>query len=95
MVLWSFFLSSRGSAMRTWRVSEAKARFGDLIERAGRDGSQLITRHGLERAVVLSIEDYRALAGPVDDFKTYLASGPKFDDFEIERSRDLGRTVEI
>lgn len=46
-----------------WQVQEAKARLSELIARAESDGPQFITRHGTERAVVLSIEDYRVLVG--------------------------------
>ena len=44
---------------------------------------------------MLSIEDYRVLVAHRPDFKSYLLSGPKVDDFTIERDRDAGRTVEL
>ena len=81
--------------MATWQVQDAKARFSEVIERARTEGPQTITRHGAERAVVLSIEDYRALAAHRPDFKAHLLGGPKVDDFSIERDRDAGRTVEL
>lgn len=81
--------------LATWQVQEAKTRFSELIERARTDGPQTITRHGAERAVVLSIEDYRALAAHKPDFKAHLLGGPKVDDFSIERDRDPGRALEL
>jgi antitoxin Phd len=81
--------------MATWQVQDAKTRFSELIERARTEGPQTITRHGAERAVVLSIEDYRALAAHRPDFKAHLLGGPKVDDFSIERDRDSGRDVEF
>ena len=81
--------------MATWQVQDAKTRFSELIERARTEGPQTITRHGTERAVVLSVEDYRALAAHKPDFKAYLLAGPKVDDFPVERERDKGRTVEL
>jgi prevent-host-death family protein len=81
--------------MATWQVQDAKSRFSELIERARADGPQIITRHGAERAVVLSIEDYRALAAHKPNFKTHLLGGPKVDDFSIERNRDTGRALEL
>jgi antitoxin Phd len=83
------------STMGTWQVQEAKTRFSELIERARTEGPQMITRHGAERAVVLSIEDYRALAAHKPDFKAYLLGGPKVDDFSVERDRDTGRIIEL
>ncbi len=54
-----------------------------------------LTRHGVERAVVLSIEDYRALAAHKPDLKAYLLGGPKVDDFPANRDRDTGRAIEL
>ena len=81
--------------METWPVQEAKARFCESIERALTEGPQTITRHGAERVVVLSIEEYRLLAAHRPDFKAYLLGGPKVDDFPIERDIDIGRDVEF
>jgi prevent-host-death family protein len=84
-----------GLPMATWQVQEAKTRLSEVIERARTEGPQTITRHGAARAVVLSIEDYDALAAHKPDFKAHLLGGPKFDEFSVARDRDLGRDVEI
>lgn len=81
--------------MAKWQVQDAKTRLSEVIERAQTEGPQTITRHGKERAVVLSIEDYRALAAHKPDFKAHLLGGPKTDDFSVERDRDTGRPVEL
>ncbi len=80
--------------MATWQVQQAKARFTEVIEEATTSGPQIITRHGTERAVVLSMNDYRALTKE-KDFKAFLLGGPKFDDFEIERELDYGREIDL
>ena len=81
--------------MTTWQVQDAKARLSEVIERARTEGPQTISRHGNDRAVVLSIEDYRALAVRKPDFKAHLLGGPKTGSFSIKRSRDTGRTIEL
>ena len=81
--------------MATWQVQNAKTRLSEVIERARAEGPQMITKHGKERAVVLSIEDYRVLAAHRPDFKSYLLDGPKVDDFTIERTQDAGRNIEL
>ncbi len=81
--------------MARWQVHDAKSRFSELIARARSEGPQVITRHGKERAVVVSIEEYRRLEAAKPDFEAYLLSGPKVDDFEIERPADTGREVEL
>lgn len=81
--------------MVKWQVHDAKRRLSEVIELAQTAGPQMITRHGKERAVVLSVEEYRKLEAAKPDFKEYLLSGPKVDDFEIERPRDHGREVDL
>lgn len=76
-------------------MQDAKTRFSELIERAITEGPQTITRHGAERAVVLSVEDYRVLASYKPDFKAHLLGGPKVDDFAMERDSDKGRAIEL
>ncbi|MPZ19376.1 MAG: type II toxin-antitoxin system prevent-host-death family antitoxin [Luteitalea sp.] len=80
-------------SMAQWQVHEAKARFGEVMERASKEGPQTITRHGAARVVMLSIEDYRALVAHKPDFNAYLLGGPKVDDFATERDRDMGRKI--
>lgn len=46
---------------RTWQVQEAKARFSELIEATLRDGPQVVTRRGVETAVVVPIGQWREL----------------------------------
>ena len=81
--------------MAVWQIQEAKARLSEVIARACHDGPQTITRHGAEQAVVLSIEDYRALTARQEDFRAHLLGGPKTDDFSVERDCDTGRAVEL
>ena len=81
--------------MGTWQVHEAKTRLSEVIERARTEGPQTITRHGAERAIVISIEDYRALVAHQPDFKAHLLGGPKVDDFSIDRDRDTGRSIDL
>ena len=79
--------------MARWQVQEAKMRLSLLIEEAQSKGPQTITRHGVDRAVVLSINDFRSLAASKPDLRAYLLGGPKVDEFEIEPDRDTGREI--
>jgi prevent-host-death family protein len=81
--------------MALWQVQQAKTRLSEVIEEARDKGPQIITRHGAERAVVLSIEDYRALTAHKPDLKEYLLGGPKVESFEIEYDSDTGREIEL
>jgi prevent-host-death family protein len=81
--------------MSKWQVHDAKARFSELVERAVREGPQVIARRGTERAVLLSIDEYRRLVAARPSLRDYLLGGPKVDDFEIERSKDRGREIDL
>lgn len=81
--------------MSIWQVQEAKRRLSEVIEEAQHKGPQIITRHGTERAVVLSIADYQALVAHKPNLKEYLLGGPKFEDFDIERDHDTGREITL
>lgn len=79
--------------MSIWQVQEAKTRLSQLLDEAEHEGPQIITRHGAERAVILSIRDYRALTAHRPNLREYLLGGPKVDEFEVPRDDDAGRTV--
>lgn len=81
--------------MTKWAIREAKSRFSELVESAESEGPQIITRRGRERAVLMSMDDFKKLQAARPDFRDYLLSGPKFDDFEVDRSDDPGRPVDL
>lgn len=45
--------------IKTWQLQEAKNKFSQVVDEAVREGPQIITKHGVETVVVISIEDYR------------------------------------
>jgi antitoxin Phd len=79
--------------MALWQLQEAKTRLSEAIEDAQSKGPQIVTRHGTERAVILSIADCRSLTSHRPDLKEYLLGGPKVDSFEIARDGDAGREI--
>lgn len=81
--------------MTQWQLQQAKTHLSEVIEKAHHNGPQVITRHGAERAVVLSMEDYRALVAHKPALKQYLLGGPKVDSFEIARDTDTGREIAL
>lgn len=46
---------------KTWLVREARARLGEVIDEARSEGPQIIRRHGEDVAVIVSVEDWRAM----------------------------------
>ena len=63
-----------------WQVQEAKNRFSEVIERALREGPQVVTRHGKPVVQVVAVDASEAKAGREDDgFAKYLLDAPKVD----------------
>ena len=44
-----------------WQVQDAKAKFSEFLEASLAEGPQIVTKRGVETAVLLSIERWRRL----------------------------------
>ena len=78
-----------------WQLQEAKQRFSEIVRQARDDGPQVVTRHGEEVAVVVSIDEYRRLTGNKPDFKDFLLSAPDLAALDVHRPDERARTVEL
>ena len=47
--------------MKHWQVQDAKARFSELLETCLTEGPQVVTKRGIETAVLVPVNDWRAL----------------------------------
>ncbi|HKN10092.1 MAG TPA: type II toxin-antitoxin system Phd/YefM family antitoxin [Pseudomonadota bacterium] len=47
--------------MKVWPVQDAKARFSELLEVCLREGPQLVSRRGVEAAVLVPIAEWQRL----------------------------------
>ena len=47
--------------MTRWQVQDAKARFSEFLEASLREGPQVVTKRGVEAAVLVPIEQWRQL----------------------------------
>ncbi len=78
--------------MAKWQVNAARNHLSDVLDQADINGPQIITHHGKERAVVLSIDAYRSMEAQKPDLVSFLLDGPKpgIDDFEVPRDHGTG-----
>ena len=81
--------------MGNWQVQEAKQQLSRVIELAGREGPQVVTRNGKEVAVVLGVDDYRRLKSDGGAFKRFLEEAPDLAALDLERSGEPARAVEL
>jgi prevent-host-death family protein len=71
-----------------WPVQEAKARFSELLDKSVSEGPQIVTKRGVETAVLVPIEQWRRLqerARPTLK-ELLLAPEPRFE-MEIQDRR--------
>jgi prevent-host-death family protein len=86
-----------------WQVQEAKQHLSEVLRAAEREGPQTVTRHGQEVAVIIDIDEYRRLAGPMKDPREVLLGPPYLDDdvvsvleeTEADRKHDLPREIDL
>jgi prevent-host-death family protein len=78
-----------------WQLQEAKQRFSEVVRHARADGPQLVTKHGKDVAVVVSIEEFRRLTEDLPSFKEFLLAAPDLDALDLVRSREQARVVEL
>jgi prevent-host-death family protein len=47
--------------MRKWQIQDAKARFSELLETSLKEGPQIVTKRGVEAAVLIPVEEWRRM----------------------------------
>ena len=60
--------------MTTWPVQDAKARFSEMLDVALKHGPQVISRRGVDQAVLVPIDQWRRLRGDAPSLKDLLLS---------------------
>jgi antitoxin Phd len=71
-----------------WQVQEAKNRFSEVIERALRDGPQVVTRHGRPVVQVVAVDTAAGKAVIASEsFARYLLDAPKVDELAAPTRR--------
>lgn len=67
--------------MASWQVQDAKARFSEFLDATIKKGPQVVTRRGVETAVMVPIEEWHRLkAAARPALKEWLLGpGPRFE----------------
>jgi antitoxin Phd len=75
-----------------WQVQEAKARFSEMLETSLADGPQVVTKRGVEAAVLVPIDQWRRLLRMTrPDLKELLLAPEARTDSLTPPRRDLPR----
>jgi antitoxin Phd len=84
--------------MRPWQLNEAKARFTEFLNAALKKGPQVVTRRGIEAAVLVPIDEWRRMEkGSRPGLKALLmGNGPRFENLiPPRRVQKRRRTVRM
>lgn len=54
-------MTSQSKSPKVWPVQDAKARFSEMLEASVKEGPQIVTKRGVETAVLVPIEEWRRL----------------------------------
>jgi antitoxin Phd len=75
--------------MASWQLQDAKARFSEFLDAALEKGPQVVTRRGVETAVLVPIEEWRRLqkAARPGLKELLLEPAATFEDLVPERGR--------
>lgn len=73
--------------MASWQAHDAKARFSELLETTLKEGPQIVTRRGIEAAVLVPIEQWNRLQNAArESLKSILLEpNPRFDNIAPQR----------
>lgn len=74
--------------MNTVSTFDAKNKLSELIAAAGEGEPQVITKNGVETAVLISYDDYRKLTARKESLVNFLLNSPlRGSDIDLTRSR--------
>ncbi len=74
---------------RVWQLQEAKNKFSEVVDGALKQGPQIITRRGVETAIVISSAEYRKMSLHKVKLSKFFRESPLADE-ELDLTRDKG-----
>jgi len=78
--------------MEVWQLQEAKNKFSEVVERARHGEPQVITKHGTEVAVVISIQQFKQSTMRSQSLVEFLRASPLVGSaLEVIRDQSLPR----
>ncbi len=79
-----------------WQLQEAKAKFSEVINEAIQHGPQVITKHGVDTVLLISIDDYKKINKPKQKLSGFFNNSPlKNNKLDLNRSKDFPRDIEL
>lgn len=80
--------------MKVWQVQDAKARFSELLDDCLSEGPQLVTKRGVDAAVLVPVREWKRLQDSArPTLKALLLSDEARVDFELPKRGKRSRRV--
>jgi antitoxin Phd len=78
--------------IQTWQLQEAKNKLSRVIENAVNSGPQIITKRGVEVAIVLSYAEYQKMIASRGSLSTFFRNSPLAGtDVDLARDKSILR----
>lgn len=78
--------------IRSWQLQEAKNKFSRVVENAVNDGPQIITKRGVEVAIVISYAEYQKMVASRGKLSTFFRDSPLVSaELDLARDKSEGR----
>ena len=79
-----------------WQLQDAKNKFSKLVDKAQHKGPQIVTKHGKDAVVVVSIDDFKQLTKPRHNLLEFLQNSPLAkDNLDLARNKDIPRDIKL
>jgi prevent-host-death family protein len=82
---------------KAWQVQDAKARFSEFLDASLEEGPQIVTRRGVEAAVLVPIEQWRRMEKMTKPSlkDLLLAPEPRMEELTPPRTRHRHRATPV
>lgn len=79
-----------------WQLQDAKNKFSKLVDKVQQAGPQVVTKHGKETVVVISVDEYKKLIKPRKKLIDFFQSSPLAKvELDFVRKKDTPRDIEL
>ncbi len=79
-----------------WQLQDAKNKLSNLVETAQKEGPQIVTKHGKEAVVVISINEYKRLMKPKTTLIDFFKKSPLAEEeIDFSRSKETPRDIAL
>ncbi len=80
----------------TWQLQDAKSKFSEVVDRALKQGAQIVTKRGKKTVVVLPFDEYERLTKQSGSLSEFLLASPLAgSELLVERDPSLPRNIDL